>query len=266
LLNDTSRSLFNTAIGDPIDRYVSGGLSSAVNNLLGNNAPSDNSNSSDGSNGQTGGGQGQGLVGGLLGSVGGSLLSGIGNLFGSNSPSVFSTSSLIAHQGGQVASAVAAPAVSAASSALSSIGSAIMSFFATGGMFEGGTRVPFATGGVFGSGTRHAYASGDVFTDPTTMPMAILGEAGPEAVMPLRRGADGKLGIATGGGGGGGGPSVVVNAPISVGANALGNNGKMSSQQARDLQNQLHRTIKAAVFGVMADQSRPGGMITPPAG
>ena len=43
-------------------------------------------------------------------------------------------------------------------------------------------------------------AKGDIATEATP---AVFGEAGPEGVLPLRRGADGNLGvIATGGGGG----------------------------------------------------------------
>lgn len=57
---------------------------------------------------------------------------------------------------------------------------------ANGNVFSGGSVVPFATGGVV--------------TSPTYFPMAgsnvgLMGEAGPEAIMPLRRGSDGKLGV-----------------------------------------------------------------------
>jgi hypothetical protein len=57
---------------------------------------------------------------------------------------------------------------------------------ASGAALEDGRVVPFARGGIV--------------TRPTIFPMArgmgLMGEAGPEAVMPLRRGADGKLGVA----------------------------------------------------------------------
>lgn len=70
-----------------------------------------------------------------------------------------------------------------------------------------GTRMGYAHGGVL------AFASGGVVNSPTLFPMArgagLMGEAGPEAVLPLKRGADGKLGV--GAGGGGGGTTVVVN-------------------------------------------------------
>jgi hypothetical protein len=63
----------------------------------------------------------------------------------------------------------------------------------------------FATGGVFENGVKK-FAQGGVVTKPTLFPMAngmgLMGEAGPEAVMPLRRGANGKLGVEASGGGG----------------------------------------------------------------
>lgn len=54
------------------------------------------------------------------------------------------------------------------------------------------------------------FAKGGVVSAPTFFPMGsvgggavgLMGEAGPEAVMPLRRGPDGSLGVAAGGGGG----------------------------------------------------------------
>lgn len=58
----------------------------------------------------------------------------------------------------------------------------------------------FANGGVFSGGHVQAFARGGVVSGPTLFPMAngagLMGEAGPEAIMPLRRGADGRLGVA----------------------------------------------------------------------
>jgi lambda family phage tail tape measure protein len=49
------------------------------------------------------------------------------------------------------------------------------------------------------------FANGGVVSSPTYFPMrgatGLMGEAGPEAIMPLARGADGKLGVRSGGGG-----------------------------------------------------------------
>jgi phage-related minor tail protein len=64
---------------------------------------------------------------------------------------------------------------------------------------------PFANGGVVSSGRVRAFASGGVVDGPTMFPMrggtGLMGEAGPEAIMPLARGADGRLGVRGGGGG-----------------------------------------------------------------
>ena len=65
-----------------------------------------------------------------------------------------------------------------------------------------GSAQPFAQGGAFSQGRVTAFARGGVVTDPTYFPMrgatGLMGEAGPEAIMPLRRGADGRRGRAAG--------------------------------------------------------------------
>ena len=65
--------------------------------------------------------------------------------------------------------------------------------------------LPFKNGGAISSGRVRAFASGGVVDGPTSFAMrggtGLMGEAGPEAIMPLARGADGKLGIRSGGGG-----------------------------------------------------------------
>lgn len=71
------------------------------------------------------------------------------------------------------------------SSALSGLGSGVAAF-ASGGVLQSGIPVPFATGGVVAS--------------PVTFPlgdgrMGLAGERGAEAILPLTRGSDGKLGV-----------------------------------------------------------------------
>lgn len=71
----------------------------------------------------------------------------------------------------------------------------------------GGGVLPFASGGVISRGLPIPFASGGVIQSPITFPLAggrmgLAGERGPEAIMPLRRGADGRLGVAVQGGGG----------------------------------------------------------------
>jgi phage-related minor tail protein len=63
--------------------------------------------------------------------------------------------------------------------------------------------LPFAKGGVPGHVV--PFASGGVVSAPSYFPMGrnlgLMGEAGPEAIMPLQRGPDGRLGVAAAGGG-----------------------------------------------------------------
>lgn len=65
--------------------------------------------------------------------------------------------------------------------------------------------LPFADGAGFAQGRVMPFANGGVVSSPTYFPMrgatGLMGEAGPEAIMPLARGADGKLGVRSGGGG-----------------------------------------------------------------
>ncbi|MGB0507813.1 MAG: phage tail tape measure protein [Pikeienuella sp.] len=57
----------------------------------------------------------------------------------------------------------------------------------------------FADGAAFSSGRVRAFAKGGVVNGATPFAMrggmGLMGEAGPEAIMPLSRGADGKLGV-----------------------------------------------------------------------
>jgi phage-related minor tail protein len=69
----------------------------------------------------------------------------------------------------------------------------------TGGVGAGAAKVEAASGAI------KPFAAGGVIGTPTYFPLAnggvgLAGEAGPEAIMPLTRGRDGRLGIAGGGG------------------------------------------------------------------
>ena len=75
--------------------------------------------------------------------------------------------------------------------------------------------LPFAKGGAFSQGRVTAFAKGGVVASPSVFPMrggiGLMGEAGPEAILPLARGADGRLGVQAGGGGAGRAVTVVMN-------------------------------------------------------
>jgi phage-related minor tail protein len=67
-----------------------------------------------------------------------------------------------------------------------------------------GAGMPFANGGAFSQGKVMPFAKGGIVGGPTTFPMrggrGLMGEAGPEAIMPLARGPDGRLGVQSAGG------------------------------------------------------------------
>jgi phage-related minor tail protein len=110
--------------------------------------------------------------------------------------------------------------------------STFSSFSGVFGFASGG--VPGASGAQpVGSASGHVFSAGQIvpFASPTIAPMALFGEAGPEAIMPLRRGSDRKLGVAAGGGGGGVNVTVnVQNAPAGVQSQAsrVDSNGNVS--------------------------------------
>ena len=64
--------------------------------------------------------------------------------------------------------------------------------------------MPFADGAPFAQGRVMPFAKGGIVSSPVTFGMrggtGLMREAGPEAIMPLARGADGRLGVRAGGG------------------------------------------------------------------
>lgn len=101
----------------------------------------------------------------------------------------------------------------------------------------------FANGGVVNRPMMFAYANGG------TGQFGLAGEAGPEAIMPLRRGRDGRLGVQSAGGGA---VNVTVNVDAS-GTQAQGNNPKA---------NAFGKAISAAVQAEIIRQKRPGGALS----
>lgn len=112
----------------------------------------------------------------------------------------------------------------------------------------------FAKGGAF-----HRYASGESFTNkvvdrPTQFMNSQMGERGPEAVMPLTRDAQGRLGVRTQGGSEGVGS-------INISVNVV--NGKDTEVQTDQPQgNDLADKIRAATLKVIHEELRPGGSLS----
>ncbi|HCH0514162.1 TPA: phage tail tape measure protein [Pseudomonas aeruginosa] len=120
--------------------------------------------------------------------------------------------------------------------------------FANGGAFAGGVQM-FATGGAF---------TNSVVSTPTAFGMSggrlgVMGEAGPEAVMPLTRTSSGALGVRAVGGG-----STVV-APVSVTIQDTG-----ASPQAGDSGMDgatVQRAVASVVEQAISNELRPSGRI-----
>jgi lambda family phage tail tape measure protein len=114
--------------------------------------------------------------------------------------------------------------------------------FAKGGTFAQNGIVPYANGGIVSRPTMFKFARGGA------MATGVMGEAGPEAIMPLKRGADGKLGVASAGGSG-----VTVNVSVDAkGTQVQGDPGQSA---------QLGRVIAGAVQQELIKQQRPGGLL-----
>jgi lambda family phage tail tape measure protein len=97
-------------------------------------------------------------------------------------------------------------------------------FAADGRVFNSAGVTPFAKGGVVGGPTIFPFANG----------IGLMGEAGPEAIMPLARGADGKLGVSAANGNSA--PNVIIN-------NYSGQEATASSDSAGNLVVEIGRAI-----------------------
>lgn len=128
------------------------------------------------------------------------------------------------------------------------------------------TYFPQAQGGAWSGGVQF-FAKGGAFTNsvlnrPTAFGMAngglgVVGEAGPEAIMPLARGSDGSLGVQVVGGSPAGGTVVQVDAPMYFTVEDRGAEGMHLDSAAlqQNLQQQMQLTAERAI----AASWRPGG-------
>lgn len=145
--------------------------------------------------------------------------------------------------GGQAAGAILIASAQAASFILS--GGAAAAGAQAGNAGSGaasqifsGTGNLFARGGAFQHGDVVAFAGGGVLSSPAVFPLrggrtGLAGEAGPEAILPLRRGANGKLGVESSGGGGG----TVVNMTVVT------QDAGSFARSKRQIENDLRRSL-----------------------
>ena len=128
----------------------------------------------------------------------------------------------------------------------------------TSGFSEGGF-VANAKGGVYDSPSLSQY-SNQIHDTPKLFAFAkgagVFGEAGPEAIMPLTRGADGTLGVRALGGSGG--TNISINAPVSISAPDRSGEGMELDQTL--LQQNMQKQMKIAAEKAVADSWRPGGV------
>ena len=109
----------------------------------------------------------------------------------------------------------------------------------------------FSIGGAFGSNGIIPYAKGGVVNKPTIFPFAngigLMGEAGAEAILPLKRGRSGNLGVEAFGSSN----NIVVN------VDASGSSVEGDEQGGRE----LGRLISVAIQSELIQQKRPGGLL-----
>jgi len=110
-----------------------------------------------------------------------------------------------------------------------------------------------ALGNVYAKNGIQKFARGGIVDKPTVFPFSkgvgLMGEAGPEAILPLRRGKGGRLGVESSG---------TTNTSVVVNVDASGTDVQGNDQQA----NQLGRLISIAVQSELIKQRRPGGLLT----
>ena len=120
----------------------------------------------------------------------------------------------------------------------------------------GGVKLGYnANGGVFASGQKlNYYANGGVFDRPTLFGgngLGVMGEAGPEAVMPLKRDAKGRLGVA-------GGSSTSITNQLSITVNGNADSDTIAEMEMR-LAKQMTEISRQQANNAIAKANRPGG-------
>ncbi|WP_290522115.1 MULTISPECIES: phage tail tape measure protein [unclassified Leclercia] len=121
-----------------------------------------------------------------------------------------------------------------------------------------------AKGGVYESADLSKF-SNSIVNSPTMFAFAkgagLMGEAGPEAIMPLTRAADGSLGVRAldTGGGNGGGMNIHIHAPVSVVQD--GSAGEISNANTASTARQLEGIVQKTLTDRLKKEISPGGIL-----
>jgi tape measure domain-containing protein len=155
--------------------------------------------------------------------------------------------------------------VGAATSSLGYTGSG--NFGTSGGGFGSATDAgmrgefgTFANGGVVASPGISAY-SGQVVSSPTIFPFAkgtgLMGEAGPEGILPLKRNSQGKLGVSADLG-----SSAGINIE-SLSVHVESKDGTTSQEQAEQIGKAVREQLKGLIVSQIRDSTRSGNTLNP---
>lgn len=126
-----------------------------------------------------------------------------------------------------------------------------------GGVFKS---IGFAKGAAFQAGGVTAFASGGVVSQPTMFGMSggrtgLMGEAGPEAIMPLTRTSSGDLGVKAVGGG------QTIFAP-QFNITIQGGNKEQNEDAANQVTAKIMRALDDKVMQVIIREKRSGGVLS----
>jgi lambda family phage tail tape measure protein len=119
-----------------------------------------------------------------------------------------------------------------------------------------------ALGKIFDSGNVMAFAGGGTFTNgivngATQFPIGVMGEAGPEAIMPLARDSSGRLGVRASG-------TSISNNSITITVNVSNETeGDQSNgpDKQETMMKSLSETLRGVVLKTVAEEMRKGGAL-----
>jgi lambda family phage tail tape measure protein len=118
-----------------------------------------------------------------------------------------------------------------------------------------------AKGGVFNGGAGLSAYSGSIVNQPTPFLFAkgagIMGEAGPEAIMPLSRGSDGKLGVRMAGGG----ASVQLITSFTINSDGSKSKNESSEGEKANMYKQFQGEVNGMIEEKLNRAMMPGGQL-----